>query len=80
MRIIVRGWGDGALIFKDSLELDNDEDEMDAMEKAREHVDLVTKYERHMLEIEFLDEPDPEQRFFRWGTDASGMVLPVRIT
>lgn len=32
-----------------------------------------------MIEIEFLDEPDVNQRFFRIGTDARGMVRPMQV-
>jgi hypothetical protein len=43
---------------------------------AERHAEMIGA-RKHMVEIEFLDEPDQTQRFFRFGTDPSGMIIPL---
>ena len=75
MRIIVRGYGDGKLVLEERLET--------TFEKlkpiAERQVEQLMPYELHMIEIELLDEPDPLQRFLRFGTDPRRMVEPREI-
>jgi hypothetical protein len=54
MRVIVRGWGDGGLIFEEALELEKPEDYKleDMIRHADEHVDLIAKFDEPLLEIE----------------------------
>lgn len=47
-------------------------------ELAKEHAELLAE-NAGMVEIEFLDEPDPNQRYFRIGTDPNGMRQPRRV-
>ena len=75
LNIIVRGYADGDLIFTESITCD--ETTLDKI--AERHMNRMALYPRHMIEIEFPDEPDPLQRFFRFGTDPSGMVQPIGI-
>lgn len=73
MKIIVRGWGDGRLLFEDPLETEGRKSPEDT---ARRQIETATAYEKHMIEIEFVEEPDPMQRFFRFGNDKSMMEDP----
>jgi len=80
MRIAIRGFAAGTLLFEDTVVMVDEA----ALENllptlAEEHATAMAEHRLHMIEIEFLDEPDPLQRFFRFGTDPSQMVEPFEI-
>jgi hypothetical protein len=78
MKLAVRGYKDSVQVFEDRIDIDlGDKSEMTRL--VREHIMAVADHENHMLEIEFLDEPDPLKRFYRFGTDPSLMVDPIRV-
>lgn len=79
IRVAIRGYVSGAVIFEDLLELD-----LEAISNllpgiAEKHATAMAEHRLHMVEIEFLEEPDPDTRFFRMGTDPSMMVMPFPI-
>lgn len=85
-RLAIRGFRAGQRMFEELV----DADSLDIGELAEQHaLQLAFPHSAtgtdgnngtlHMVEIEFLDEPDPHQRFFRFGTDPSGMICPVAI-
>jgi hypothetical protein len=79
IRIAIRGYVGRRILFEDRVEADEPDLEKLLPSLAEKHGEAMAKHELHMIEIEFLDEPDPDQRFYRFGTDPSGMVKPMRI-
>jgi hypothetical protein len=78
MRIIVRGFADKKVQFEDELNLSlEDLDEL-IPDLAKKHGKAMAAHKLHMIEIEFPDEPE-EERYFRFGSDPSGMLMPIRI-
>lgn len=78
MRIAVRGYLNGEHVFTDFQEVKPEDYEL--VERiAKQHAYLTIHGEIDMIEIEWLDEPDQNQRFFRIGTNPADMVLPHRI-
>jgi hypothetical protein len=79
-RVIARGWGEEAkLLFEDTLVLDELELQNILPAVAERHARILADHPKHMLEFEFLDCPDPLQRFLRFGTDPTRMVQPRRL-
>ncbi len=79
VRLAIRGFADGCKRFEDQVQIE--ETELDAVlpALAQKHGAALGYGSAFMIEIEFLDEPDLEQRFFRFGTDPAGMVQPIAI-
>jgi hypothetical protein len=75
MKIAVRGFGDGKLLFEEQV--DTEMDGFDAIVLGQ--LKRVLAFERNMIEIEFLDDPDDPVRFCRFGSDPRGMVMPIRV-
>lgn len=77
-RIAIRGFIRGIRQFEERVDGDN----CDSEELAERHALTLLALpggDKHMVEIEFLDEPDPLLRFFRFGTEPGMMVKPIRI-
>jgi hypothetical protein len=68
MRVRLRVWVEG--------ELRLEEQPTDHEETIRRLPEIIGLASLHMVELEFLDEPDPLQRFYRFGTDPRRMVRP----
>lgn len=81
IRLAIRGFG-GMLrqcVFEDRLEVREEEIESLLPALAKKHGERLASHELYMIEFEFLDEPNPNERFFRFGTDPGGMVAPIAI-
>jgi hypothetical protein len=68
VKIAVRGFAGGIKVFEEIVDDDSD--------MVQQHIKRVAHHPRHMIEIEFLEEPNVMQRFFRFGSDCAGMVDP----
>jgi hypothetical protein len=79
IRLAIRGYTGDQVVFEDLVTLPVEDLEKLLPNLASEHAHKMAAHELHMIEIEFLDEPDANQRFFRIGTDPSGMVMPIRV-
>jgi len=77
-KIRAKVWLSGVLKSDKTLEFADDKIDEALEQLAEEHRPLLETQELHLVEIEFLDEPNPLERFFRIGTDPDGMVWPAR--
>jgi hypothetical protein len=79
VRLAIRGFVGSARQFEDLIDMAGDAFDALLPQLAEKHAAALASHALHMIEIEFLDEPDPNQRFFRFGTDPSGMVIPLKV-
>jgi hypothetical protein len=79
LRVAIRGFAGRVRVFEEVV--DAAESELDSLlpSLARKHAEVLASSPMHMIEIEFLDEPDPNERFLRFGTDPWGMVMPLQV-
>lgn len=80
IHLAIRIFLDRMLEQEEQVELQEIEIETFIPKLAKRHAARFSGEERPlMIELEFLDEPDPNQRFFRFGTDPRGMVIPLGV-
>jgi hypothetical protein len=79
-RLAFRGYIGGEKVFEEFATIPEGELDQVMPRLAIQHATALAEAQLHMIEIEFLDEPNPEERFSRFGTDPSGMVRPIPIT
>ena len=79
IHLAIRGFADGRLKFEDRVDVPLAGLDQVLPKLATQHATALAAHELHMIEIEFLDEPNEQERYFRFGTDPSGMVLPIEI-
>jgi hypothetical protein len=79
MKIAIRGFVEGRRfkIFEERLEVAEADLESLIPAMAERHASIMFDRGPHMIEIEFLDELNPAERFLRFGTDPAGMVVPL---
>ncbi len=68
MRVAIRGFIAGKVLFDDRADIVSN-NLHDLAEHYTTRLLSLPGGDRHMIEIEFLDEPDRSERYFRFGTD-----------
>lgn len=77
IKLAIRGYANARIVFEDRIEVSESDLDKVIPQYAERHARALAKFELHMIEIEFVDDPGPD-RFFRFGTDPSGMVMPFK--
>lgn len=79
VNLAIRGYAGPRMMFEDRVSMDEGALDQLLPDLAKKHARALVAHELHMIEIEFLDELDPLQRFFRFGTDPRGMEQPLAV-
>jgi hypothetical protein len=75
IRLAIRGYVNGEREFEEKLEIFEENLDVAIADAGTRHAEAMARHDLHMIEIEFLDEPNPAARFFRFGTDPRAMGL-----
>lgn len=79
MKVAIRGFARNEKKFEDVVEVNALELDELLPDLAKKHAVAMAAHRLHMIEIEFLDDPDDPDRFFRFGTCPAGMITPIKI-
>jgi hypothetical protein len=79
MNLAIRGFLKGVRVWERTLTLKEQQLQAVLPALARDHAEAMAAGKLSMIEIEFLDEPNINERFFRLGTDPFGMVIPIEV-
>lgn len=79
MKLAIRGFVEGRRfkIFEERVDIPEEDLEAEIPAMAERHAEMMWHRGQHMIEIEFLEALNPAERFLRFGTDPSGMVVPI---
>jgi hypothetical protein len=78
IRLVIRGYLGKVRQWQSSVELTEENLENLLPDLAESHCEAMAAGTLDMIEIEFLDDPDPNRRFLRIGTNPDGIVYPLR--
>jgi len=79
VHLAIRGYLKSTLQWESLVDIDSDKLDELLPSLAEKHAEECVTGKLGMIEIEFLDEPNPNERYFRMGVDPSGMVMPMEI-
>lgn len=77
LKLAVRLFVDGHLKEDNTVEVELEQFPKLLLDTGLHYADVLDGDLPALIELECLDEPDPNQRFFRFGTDSRGMVEPI---
>jgi len=79
VHLAIRGYLKSTLQWESLVDIDSDKLDELLPSLAEKHAEECVAGKLGMIEIEFLDEPNENERYFRMGVDPSGMVMPMEI-
>ena len=79
IHLAIRGYLKSTLQWESLVDIDSDKLDELLPSLAEKHAEECVAGKLGIIEIEFLDEPNENERYFRMGVDPSGMVMPMEI-